>query len=48
MVLLVYLGAIVSQPIARVLHVQVLTMILALGAAYVFRCARLLGAAGPQ
>jgi len=36
MVLLVYLGAIVSQPIARVLHLQVLTIILALSAIYIF------------
>ena len=36
MVLLVYLGAIVSQPIARVLHLQVFTIILALNAIYIF------------
>jgi len=36
MVLLVYAGAIVSQPITRVLHLQVLTIILVLSAAYVF------------
>jgi len=43
MVLLVYLGAIVSQPLARVLHVQVLTIILALSAVYVFFAARVVG-----
>jgi len=43
MVLLVYLGAIVSQPVARVLHVQVLTMILAWSAVYVFSLRASLG-----
>lgn len=36
MVLLVYLGAIFSQPIARVLHMQVFTLILAWSAVYMF------------
>jgi len=38
-VLTVYVGAMVSQPIARIVHIQVLTPILAISAAYMFSLA---------